>query len=175
MLGWGGVDQATCEVVDSAAELLGVLKRLIKSQDISGDTGAVPVEELGRAGVRNPAVELSEVGGQCTGTGGLGATAWRSQGREVEPQIACYGAGNLFNAEATANELRHLDCPHRCRDEVLVAFEGLRKAADLVVSLRILLPHQFAIPSSSGPATGTHQEIAAVQVEPVRSPATSIE
>ena len=104
MLGWGGVDQATCEVVDSAAELLGVLKRLIKSQDISGDTGAVPVEELGRAGVRNPAVELSEVGGQCTGTGGLGATAWRSQGREVEPQIACYGAGNLFNAEATANE-----------------------------------------------------------------------
>ena len=42
-------------------------KRLIKSEDISGDTGAVAVEELGRVDVGNPAVELSEIGGECTG------------------------------------------------------------------------------------------------------------
>src|SRR6266540_1138639 len=38
------------------------------------------VKELGRPGEGNPAVELSEIGGQRTGAGGVGAAGGRSQG-----------------------------------------------------------------------------------------------
>src|SRR5450759_830531 len=88
-------------------------------------------------------------------------------------QIACYSSSNLLHAKATANELGHLDYAHRGRSEVLVAFEGLRKAANFVVSFWIILSHQLSIPSRLGPAPSAHQEIAPVKVEPVGRAAPS--
>ena len=84
ILGGQTLDQAACELFDARGYPSRFEEGLFESENVLGDAGLAPIEVLGGSGVWNPAVELSEIGGQCTGTGGVGAAAGCSQGRERE-------------------------------------------------------------------------------------------
>ena len=47
---------------------------LLESENVLGDAGRVPIEVLGRPGVRNPTAEFPEIGGQGSGVGRNGVS-----------------------------------------------------------------------------------------------------
>ena len=116
------------------------------------------LKKFGRPGEGDASAEPSEIGGHGARTGGVSSAAGRSQGLKIELQSACYCASNPLHGEATANELGHLDVSHRGRCEVLPALEGLREAANFVVSFRTFLSQELSISPRLGPGTATHRK-----------------
>lgn len=90
VLGGRTLDQAACEPVDLRADSPGFTKGLFESEIVLGDAGRVPIEVLGRPGVRNPAAEFSEIRGQSSGVGGGGSAAGCSQRRSRRVAAAAF-------------------------------------------------------------------------------------